>query len=118
MAITLSVGGKTFTATLADTGAARAFTDLLPLTLEMSELNGNEKYCYLDESLPTAASVPDKIRTGDIMLYGASCIVVFYKDFPTSYSYTVIGHIDDVTGLADALGKGSVTITFEENRTK
>ena len=113
--ITVTVNGKTFRATLADTDAAREFCDMLPLTLGMDELNGNEKYFYLDESLTRDASVPASIRTGDLMLYGSSCVVLFYKDFSTSYSYTSLGHIEDASGLADALGRGSVTVTFERN---
>lgn len=119
MSITLTIGGKTFTAALDDTAAAHALYERLPMTLDMSELNGNEKYCYLDEPLPTnEASVTDMIHTGDIMLFGTSCIVVFYKDFPTSYSYTAIGHIDDVTGLTDALSNASITVVFKEDTTK
>jgi len=111
---TLSVraGGYTFTAILEDNAAAQAFNEMCPLTVNMSELNGNEKYYYLDQSLPTQPSNPGTINAGDIMLYGSSCIVVFYKTFSTSYSYTKIGHITDVTNLAKALGTGSVSVTF------
>ena len=51
------------------------------------------------------------------MLYGNNCLVVFYESFDTSYTYTKIGHIDDTSGLVDALGTGSVTVTFEMNVT-
>lgn len=110
--ITVTVGGKTFTATLADNETAEAFKALLPLTLDMTELNGNEKYSYLSRSLPTNASNPGTIHAGDIMLYGSNCVVLFYETFNTSYSYTRIGQIDDSSGLADAVGSGNVTVTF------
>jgi len=107
------VGDKTFQASFADNTTAEAFKALLPLTLDMTELNGNEKYNYLSTSLPTDASNPGTIQAGDIMLYGSSCVVLFYETFNTSYSYTRIGSVDDPTGLADALGVGNVTVKFE-----
>lgn len=110
--IEITIGEKTFPAALYDNETARAFKDLLPLTLDMSELNGNEKYYYLPDSLPTNSSCPSKIRAGDIMLYGNDCLVLFYEDFSTSYSYTPIGRIDDPNGLAAALGSGDVQVTF------
>ena len=112
--IEIIAGNKTFSATLYDNEATKTLIDMLPLTLNMSELNGNEKYYYLDTSLPTKASRPSGIKTGDIMLYGNSCLVLFYESFSTSYSYTPIGHIDDPTGLAAALGTGSVQVTFRK----
>ena len=112
--IEIIVGSKTFSATLYDNESAKTFSGMLPLTLNMSELNGNEKYYYLDSKLPTDASRPSGIKTGDIMLYGNSCIVLFYESFSTSYSYTPIGHIDDPSGLSEALGSGSVEVTFKK----
>ena len=111
--ITISAGGHSFTATLKQNETAAAFAAMLPLTLNMSELNGNEKYYYLDQSLPTNATNPGTIQAGDIMLYGSSCIVIFYETFRTSYSYTPIGHIDNVGNLKAALGTGSVKVSFE-----
>ena len=110
--IQLSAGGHDFTATLEDNTTAQAFVDQLPLTLNMDELNGNEKYCYLSTTLPAAPVNPGTIHAGDIMLYGSSCIVIFYKTFTTSYSYTKIGHIDNVENLQAALGAGDVSVTF------
>lgn len=111
-ALEIAVGDLIFSAALADTAAAQAFAQKLPLTLSMRELNGNEKYCYLEETLPAAPVLPEKIRCGDLMLFGSSCVVLFYEDFSTSYAYTPLGAVDDPAGLADALGGGGVTVTF------
>ena len=115
--ITVTVGSSEFSLTLADNETAKAFKDLLPLTLNMSELNGNEKYDYLSGGLPTNAVKPGTIHAGDLMLYGSNCVVLFYKTFSSSYSYTRIGWVDDVKGLATALGGGSVTVKFEVSDT-
>ena len=107
------VGNKQFAVTLESNDTVMTLTEMLPLTLDMSELNGNEKYYYLDTSLPSSPEKIGHISEGDIMLYGDNCLVVFYESFDTSYTYTKIGHISDTSGLADALGTGGVTITFE-----
>ena len=65
----------------------------------MKELNGNEKYVYLDSKLPVSEYSPKHINKGDVMLYGNNCLVIFYKSFDTSYSYTKIGHIDNLDDL-------------------
>lgn len=111
--IKLTVGANTFTASLANNKSVLAFKSKLPFELKMIELNGNEKYADLKGPIPTNASNPGKISIGDILLYGDQTLVVFYKSFSTPYSYTNIGKIDDVAGLAVALGSGNVTIKFE-----
>ena len=107
------VGNKQFSVTLESSDTVTALTEMLPLTLDMSELNGNEKYYYLETVLPSAPQKVGHINEGDIMLYGVNCLVVFYESFDTPYTYTKIGHIDDTSGLADVLGTDGVTITFE-----
>lgn len=111
--VRVKIGAKTFTATLLENTTANAFKSLLPLTINMVELNNNEKYFNLAKNLPKNSSVPPTIQSGDLMLYGSSTLVLFYKSFSTAYSYTKIGRIDDVTGLVAALGAGDVTVTFE-----
>lgn len=112
LSIEIVIGNETFSATLYDNPTTEAFLEQLPLTLEMSELNGNEKYYYLSNSLPTNVSRSSNIHAGDLMLYGDSCLVLFYETFSTSYSYTPLGQIDEPNSLADAVGNGNIEITF------
>lgn len=112
--IKLTVNSLIFTATLLDNNSAKAFKEMLPITVNMVELNNNEKYFDLPNSLPTNSSNPQAINSGDLMLYGSKTLVLFYKTISTSYSYTRLGKIDDTTGLATALGSGNVTITINK----
>lgn len=111
MTISITVGTKVFKADIEDTETGRAFIAKLPFTLDMSELNGNEKYCY-GVSLPQADKYYNNIAAGDLMLYSGSCIVLFYGP-AGGYSYTRIGKLTDTEGLKDALGSGSVRVSFE-----
>jgi hypothetical protein len=112
----MTVGDKhRFSITLADTEAARAFAARLPLTLDMEELNGNEKKKELPKPLPTDASRPGTIRNGDLMLWGSRTLVVFYLTFDSSYAYTRLGRVDNPAGLAHALGRGDVRVVFSRN---
>jgi quercetin dioxygenase-like cupin family protein len=108
----MTVGEHRFAVRLADNAAARALAAQLPLTLEMSELNGNEKHAKLPKALPAHASRPGTIRAGDIMLYGTDTLVVFYATFDSSYSYTRLGRVKDPAKLAEALGDGGVRVMF------
>ena len=55
MDIIVTINGKEFLTEILDTEAGRAFLDMLPLSFEMEELNGNEKCRYLPKKLPVAA---------------------------------------------------------------
>lgn len=111
----MTVGERRFAFTPADTKAARAFAAMLPLSIDMADLNSNEKHAELPKALPTNASRPGTLRNGDIMLYGSRTLVVFYLTFSSSYSYTRLGRVNDPAGLAQALGSGSVRIEFSKN---
>lgn len=111
----MTVGERRFAITLTDNAAADAFAAQLPLTLDMSELNGNEKHAELPKALPTNASRAGSIRNGDLMLYGTTTLVLFYATFSSSYSYTRLGRVDDPVGLAETLGRRGVRVMFSKD---
>jgi fermentation-respiration switch protein FrsA (DUF1100 family) len=113
MKLKIAIGAKTFTATLYNNETVTAFKAKLPMTINMTELNGNEKYFDLPDNLPTNASNPGTIQSGDLMLYGSNTLVLFYKSFSTSYNYTRVARIENPSGLATALGTGNKTVKFE-----
>jgi hypothetical protein len=77
----IKIGSSTFTATRYDNATATAFKGMLPMTIKMSELNGNEKYYDLSVDLPTNTFNPGKIQSGDLMIYGSNTLVIFYNTF-------------------------------------
>lgn len=108
----VTVGNKTFSATLAKNDAASAFVELIqnaPVVINMSDYSGFEKVGSLGTSLPTNNS-SITANKGDIILYNGNQIVVFYGS--NSWSYTRLGKIDDLSGWKEALGDGDITITF------
>lgn len=111
--LNIKIGDQTFSAELVDNSTAQTFKEKLPMTVKMDELNGNEKFYYLSETFPTNSERVGSIKNGDLMLYGSDCLVLFYKNFSTSYSYSRIASVDNPSGLARALGRRGVTVTFE-----
>ncbi len=111
----MTVGERRFAITLGDNEAAREFAAMLPLTLEMEEINGNEKHGELPNPLSTDASRPGTIHNGDLLLWGARTAVVFYQTFASPYSYTRLGRVEDPAGLARALGGHDVRVVFSKN---
>ena len=80
-----------------------------PVTLELHDYAGFEKVGPLGQALPTS-NVQTETRAGDIVLYQGDQIVLFYGS--NSWSYTRLGHIQDLTGWEEALGGGDATVTF------
>lgn len=112
MQMNVNVNGSDFTATLEQNTAVDSLVEMLrdgPLTLELSDYSGFEKVGPLETSLPTS-NQQTTTQAGDIVLYQGNQIVMFYGS--NSWSYTRLGHIDDLTGWEEALGSGDVTVTF------
>ncbi|EEP56030.1 cyclophilin-like fold protein [Clostridium butyricum] len=114
MTIKITTGNESFTATLEDNETAKAFKEILPLTINMEDINGNEKYCVLSENISKdSAKKIGTIYAGEIMCWGNSGLVLFYDTFTTQYNYVKIGKIDNVDGYAEALGRGNVQLTIQ-----
>ncbi len=106
------IGDAVFTATLEDNAAVNEFIEMMkesPVTIEMSDYSGFEKVGSLGRNL-TASNSQMTTDAGDIVLYNGNQIVMFYGS--NSWSYTKLGHIDDLTGWEEALGSGDITAVF------
>ena len=106
--VNITINNKEYILELEDTKTTREFLNILPLNITMEELNGNEKYIYLENRFTTNSSVPEIINKGDVMLYGNNCLVIFYKTFTTTYSYTKIGHINNL----EEMDGDNITVTI------
>ena len=66
MKITIKIGGKILTASLADNATARDFASVLPLSLAMKDLFGREKYSDLPKALSENGLRKYRYEVGDI----------------------------------------------------
>lgn len=113
MKLKITVNNQELTATLNENETVNEFIKMLPMTIYMTELHGNEKYCKLSKDIQGKAVNPDKIRKGDIMLWISNILVIFYDTFPTPYDYVKLATVDDIDRLTNALGDGNVSVKFE-----
>lgn len=112
--INIEIGENNYTAYLYDNNSSKELLNLMPMTINMNDMNSNEKFFYLDNKLSTYPERVGKISSGDIMLYGSNGLVLFYESFSTPYSYTKLGYIENASGIKNSLGNGSVDITFNK----
>ena len=103
----IKIGDKIFPFTLKDTKAANELKNKLPIKLQMAKLNDNEIYYQFNEKFTMDTKNVGTINAGDIYLYQSDYLVLFYKTFNTSYTYSQIGSLTDPNRLAEAIGSGS-----------
>lgn len=111
--IIITIENKKYEAILYDNSTTKELIKKFPITITMSDLNGNEKYYNFSKSFSTSSENVANINKGDIMLFGDNCLVIFYKSFSTRYRYTKLGYIKNLEDLENSLGKGDISITFE-----
>ena len=116
MKMTITIGGNTMTATLADNSSARALYAALqqaPITYEAHDYGDFEKVGPLGQSFPQNN---ESITTepGDLILYQGNNLCIYYD--VNTWSFTRIGRIDNAT-QADVrnfvkAGQGNVKVTL------
>lgn len=116
--ISIKVGSRTLTMTLADNSSTRALVEKLKdgdLTVSMHDYSNFEKVGPLGFSLPTNDT---QITTGpgDVILYQGSNLVIYYDR--NSWSFTRLGKIEGATreSLLSVLGSDDVTVTLSINQ--
>lgn len=113
--VLLQIDETTVSIRFADNETAMALQKRLPLTMQMKELNGNEKYHYVPFSLPTNPKNVGTVQAGDLMLYGSDCLVLFYETFQTDIPYTRIGWVEP-NRLPELLSADTVRVQMSTER--
>ena len=115
----IKLNGKEFEFEFKDTEVANQIKSKLPFTVKMTNLNGNEVYYqFSGESFTTNHKSVGTINMGDIYLYQSNYLVLFYKTFSTSYSYTELGKLKDPTDLDTLIGSNNVEVQWFKNNTE
>lgn len=116
LALTITINGSPYAATLDDTPPARDFASLLPLDLLLRDYHGIEKVADLPRDLDTSgAPASYEPRAGDITVFAPwGNIAIFYKPFRASPGLVRLGAFDQ---LPEALGgAGDLTVRIERAR--
>ncbi|MFQ7317877.1 MAG: cyclophilin-like fold protein [Massilimicrobiota timonensis] len=115
MEMIMTINNQDFTVLLEQNETTEALIEKLPMTITMKDLNANEKYYYMDNSIPANAQPIERIKAGDFMLFGDDCLVLFYENFSTSYTYTRLGQIEDVESFLKMIHQNkTIDVTLHE----
>ena len=108
----IKIKDKEYQIELESSETANQIKSKLPFTISMKNLNGNEVYYYFDESFKTNQQSVGTINKGDIYLYQDNCLVLFYKTFTATYTYTKIGKVINPEGLDTLIGSDNVEVMW------
>ena len=109
----LTVGDKTVVLPLIDSQTTREFVKLLPLTLDMNDINNREKYCGLPTKLSGVGSVSTTYKIGDLSYWLGGGIAAFYNHDgrEVKAGLIVLAKLEKNVDLFNVTG--SVKATFE-----
>ena len=112
MKLKLEIKGYEFDVTLEENDASHELVEMArneQITINFEDYGGFEKVGPLGRSL-TTDNTRITTKPGDIVLYQGNQIVMFYES--NTWSYTMLGHVDDLTYWEEALGDDDVVATF------
>ncbi len=112
MKLKLRIKDYEFDVTLEENDATYELVEMArnePITINFEDYGGFEKVGPLGRSL-TTDNTRITTKAGDIVLYQGNQIVMFYGS--NTWSYTMLGHVDDLAYWEEALGDGDVAATF------
>ena len=103
--IRITIGSKSFIAELDDTTAAKQLEKELPLTVEMTAVNGQYLHANVNRTFSEQAEPSGILNAGDIMLQGNNTLMLYYAFNNYNDSLTRIGKIreQDRTSFAEAV---------------
>lgn len=112
MKLKLEIKDYEFDVTLEENDASHELVEMArneQITINFEDYGGFEKVGPLGRSL-TTDNTRITTKPGDIVLYQGNQIVMFYGS--NTRSYTMLGHVDDLTYWEEALGDDDVVATF------
>ena len=112
--VNISVGDNDFTSKFYENETSRAIINSMPILVEMSDFNSQEKVATLSQTPPSSPEkTPETIHSGELYVWSGNRLVLFYTTFSNTYGgYIPIGYIEDTSNLETALGSGNVVVTF------
>ena len=115
MKIKLTIKDRVLTATLENNKTAQDFVSLLPLTLTMDDLFGQEKFGHLPRAISEAGERTDRYEVGQIVYWSPGPdVAIFYRNDQKAIpdpGIIVIGRLDSGAEALDV--DGSVKVTIE-----
>ena len=112
MKLKLEIKDYEFDVTLEENDVSHELVEMArneQITINFEDYGGFEKVGPLGSSL-TTDNTRITTKPGDIVLYQGNQIVMFYGS--NAWSYTMLGHVDDLTYWEEALGDDDVVATF------
>lgn len=110
--ISIRIGNSVVDGILFDNEAARAFADMLPITMTLSDYEDSEKCGELPDNLPVNDIIKghDPVQ-GDIAYYApCGCLSIFYRD--DGYSTDLIGIGKVIGNLAPIHASENMEVSF------
>jgi hypothetical protein len=115
MKIKLTVGNQAITATLVDSETARDFVSLLPLTLNMDDLFGREKFGRLPRAISDGGNRTRTYQVGDVVYWSPGPdVAIYYRHDGSSIPSPGIIVMAKIDSRVEALNEpGSANVTIE-----